>query len=506
MKINLLDEEKIESQLTSYEKNLIRDLKLEILFEAMSEGDSYLYNLCEKILVRPLDEVQEILRRQEIMKDAIRFSYFFKGMYQITRSAAEETSAYRKFTEPKYYQIVPASKKIVTEVEITRILMKALRQIIQTLNEGDLKFSSKALEAFKQDMNQKFNEAYFKELEAYIEEVSGMKQDEKLIISDRLKLGLSNKEGVLNGMTKIFLAKENKPFLFNRLFNKEEKNNLTEDSILIDNTILANNKQELVEASLNSIFRLLSRFNRSVLSFFEKISQQFGFFGACSHLYNALNAKGIKLCMPTLLEEKNIFKAEGLIDLGLAIKDKNAPVGNTLSTQNKNLWIITGANQGGKTTFLRSVGISALMAQCGLFVGAQSYAATLYKGIYTHFPDEEDGSLSSGLLDQELKKLNQIIEVLKPGSLLLMNESFATTTEGEASYIAEEVTMGLKEKNIRIIFVTHLYEYAHKLYERNLADIIFYRAMRNEKGTRSYQLEEGEPLKTSYGMDLYLHS
>lgn len=448
MKINLLGECEIEGSLNIYEKNLMRDLKLEKLLEVMSEGNNYLYNICEKILVRPLYKEKEILRRQGIMQDAINFPCFFKALYQITRTAVEETSTYRKFTEPKYYQIVPAPKKIITEIEITRILMRLLRQIINTLNETDLNFISEALQEFKQDMNQNFNDTYFEEVEAYIKEVNGIKENEKIIISDQLKLGLSNKEGILNGILaeKTFLEKGSKSSLLNRLFNKEEKSNLTEDIILIDNTILANNKQELVEASLNSVFRLLSRFNRSLLGFLEKIRLQFGFFSACSRLYSKLKVQGIALCMPKIIKDKNIFETSGLIDLGLALKEGNKPIANTMSIKNKNLWIIIGANQGGKTTFLRSVGIATLMAQCGLFVGARSYCTTIYKGIYTHFPDEEDGNLGSGLLEQEL----------------------------------------------------------NKLYEKNLEDIIFYRAIRNEKGIRSYQLEEGEPLKTSYGMDLYL--
>ncbi len=65
------------------------------------------------------------------------------------------------------------------------------------------------------------------------------------------------------------------------------------------------------------------------------------------------------------------------------------------------LLIITGANQGGKSTFLCAVGLAQVMMQCGMFVAAESFSANVCDGIYTHYKREEDASMRSGKLDEE---------------------------------------------------------------------------------------------------------
>ncbi len=65
---------------------------------------------------------------------------------------------------------------------------------------------------------------------------------------------------------------------------------------------------------------------------------------------------------------------------------------------------VTGANQGGKSTFLRSIGLSQLMMQCGMFVPAKYLCSNICESIFTHYKREEDTTMSSGKLDEELKE------------------------------------------------------------------------------------------------------
>ncbi|QHQ59833.1 hypothetical protein Ana3638_02625 [Anaerocolumna sedimenticola] len=121
----------------------------------------------------------------------------------------------------------------------------------------------------------------------------------------------------------------------------------------------------------------------------------------------------------------------------------------------------------------------------------------------THFPDEEDRELKTGLLEQELHRLHDLIPHMKKDSLLLMNETFSTTTEYDASYLAEQITAAFRSCGLLTIFVTHLYQFAHKLYTEAPKDCIFFRANRNSDGSRTFTLETGEPVKSSYALDLY---
>ena len=99
--------------------------------------------------------------------------------------------------------------------------------------------------------------------------------------------------------------------------------------------------------------------------------------------------------------------------------------------------------------------------------------------------------------------MSEIVEHLSSNSLVLFNESFAATNEREGSEIARQITSGLLEKGIKVFFVTHQYEFAHRFYDRKLGNAIFLRADRKADGTRTFKLIEGEPLQTSYGKDLY---
>ena len=99
--------------------------------------------------------------------------------------------------------------------------------------------------------------------------------------------------------------------------------------------------------------------------------------------------------------------------------------------------------------------------------------------------------------------MSEIVDNVTHNSMVLFNESFAATNEREGSEIARQITAALMEKGVKILFVTHLYEFAHRFHERMMENVIFLRAERRPDGVRTYRLVEGEPLQTSYGKDLY---
>jgi DNA mismatch repair ATPase MutS len=178
-------------------------------------------------------------------------------------------------------------------------------------------------------------------------------------------------------------------------------------------------------------------------------------------------------------------------------------VGNDADTNGKGLIIVTGANQGGKSTFLRSVGSAQLMMQSGMFVAADSFRASICRNLFTHFKREEDTAMTSGKFDEELGRMSDIVDHIAPYSMVLFNESFAATNEREGSKVARQIITALLEKSVRIVCVTHLYELAHGFFTHNRADALFLRADRHTGGERSFKLAEGEPLPSSFGGDLY---
>ena len=241
-----------------------------------------------------------------------------------------------------------------------------------------------------------------------------------------------------------------------------------------------------------------------ILSFFNMLRIELAFYVGCLNLYDGLARKGEPICFPVPVasnERRHSFV--GLYDLCLALSMKEKVVGNDVNADGKDLVMITGANQGGKSTFLRSIGLAQLMMQSGMFVAAESFSANVCEGVFTHYKREEDAAMGSGKFDEELSRMSDIADHVKPNSLLLLNESFAATNEREGSEIARQIVAALLEKRNKVFFVTHLYSLAHGFHQKGLSNAIFLRAERQDDGARTFKLIEGEPLETSYGEDLY---
>jgi len=236
---------------------------------------------------------------------------------------------------------------------------------------------------------------------------------------------------------------------------------------------------------------------------------ELGFYLACLNLRDRLTAKRQPVCFPapaslvTGSAGQVSLSARGLYDACLSVSTEAPAVGNDLDADGKQLIMITGANQGGKSTFLRSVGLAQLMMQAGMFVAAESFTASVTAGVFTHFKREEDATMEKGKLEEELARMSVIAGQIRPGCLLLCNESLASTNEREGSEIARQVIGALTEAGIRIIFVTHMYDLAGRYHAEHRPGVLFLRAERRPDGHRTFRLLPGEPLPTSYGEDVY---
>lgn len=147
--------------------------------------------------------------------------------------------------------------------------------------------------------------------------------------------------------------------------------------------------------------------------------------------------------------------------------------------------------------------IAQVMMQCGLFVGAKSFESGIYPAFFTHFTRREDSEMNSGRLDEELGRMSRIIDNLEESSLVLLNESFATTTEKEGSVIAYDIIKALTESGVKVLMVTHLLSFAKRMYEEGKNTVEFLSAERRADGRRTFKMIQQEPQLTSFGLDLY---
>ena len=261
---------------------------------------------------------------------------------------------------------------------------------------------------------------------------------------------------------------------------------------------------DLKDIGVKSAANALAQATEHIENFLTMLQNELAFYVGCINLKEQLEETGNPIAFPDPAaknERKHSF--HGMYDVSLALTMKQDIVGNDMNADAKNLVIITGANQGGKSTFLRSIGLAQLMMQAGMFVPARDFCANLCQGVFTHYRRKEDASMKSGKLDEELSRMSAIVDQIKPNSLMLFNESFAATNEREGSEIARQITSALLEQNVKIFFVTHMYEFARIFFEKQKKDAIFLRAERKAGGRRTYKLLVGDPLPTSYGEDVF---
>lgn len=111
--------------------------------------------------------------------------------------------------------------------------------------------------------------------------------------------------------------------------------------------------------------------------------------------------------------------------------------------------------------------------------------------------------MTSGKFDEELERMNRIADQIRAHGMILFNEAFAATNEREGSEIARQIVHALVEQQVRVCFVTHMYDFAHGLEEEDGDKVVFLRAERSEGGERTFRMIEARPLDTSFGEDLF---
>jgi len=337
--------------------------------------------------------------------------------------------------------------------------------------------------------------------------------DEYLVGVQGLLSGMESSDGTLiraelgegNMGTKYALCKQQdkKQGRMGRVFGKNEPRQFTYSLDAQDDTGIEM-LSKLRDRGINDVANTLAQSADHVLGFFTSLRMELAFYVACMNLHELLARKGEPTCFPLPLGRGGRAESfEGLYDASLALKLEKRVMGNDLNAENKDLVIITGANRGGKSTFLRSIGLAQLMMQCGAFVPAKSFSSDVCLGLFTHFKREEDTTMKSGKLDEELKRMSDIVDHLSSDCIVLFNESFAATNEREGSEISRQIVSALLEKRVKVFFVTHQYEFAQSIYEKKMPNAIFLRAERKTGGERTFRVVKGEPLQTSYGEDLY---
>ena len=178
--------------------------------------------------------------------------------------------------------------------------------------------------------------------------------------------------------------------------------------------------------------------------------------------------EGWRFCKPEARQAKTGpagMEAQGLYNLKLISSEKpEAVVPNDLAFDETNrVYVLTGANRGGKTTVTQAVGQLFLLAQSGVSVPADRFVYDPADRVLTHFPADEDRTLDLGRLGEECRRFKEIFSGITPDSLLLLNETFSTTSFEEGYFIAADAVRAILQRGARTIYNTHMHKLAQDL-------------------------------------------
>ena len=178
--------------------------------------------------------------------------------------------------------------------------------------------------------------------------------------------------------------------------------------------------------------------------------------------------EGWRFCKPqarTHREGPAGMEAEGLYNLKLIATEKpeNVVPNDLAFDTEKRVYILTGANRGGKTTVTQAVGQLFVLAQSGVPVPADRFSYDPADRVLTHFPADEDKTLDLGRLGEECRRFRELFVRCTPDSLLLLNETFSTTSFEAGYFIAADAVRAILGRGTRTIFNTHMHKLAQDL-------------------------------------------
>ena len=277
---------------------------------------------------------------------------------------------------------------------------------------------------------------------------------------------------------------------------------------------------KVLEKVSQPIARELKKYVQINGRFLADLRPELIFFVQALQLIKKLQAAGLPVTYPELAPmDDRLCQVESAYNLQLALQKLAAgsetPPAEQIVTNDiafgpgGRIALLTGPNQGGKTTYMQSIGLVQILAQLGLPVPGRSARVSPVDAIYSHYPVEEQLELGTGRFGDEARRIRAIFEQATPHSLVLLNESLSTTSPSEGLHLARDIVRALRRLGLRAVFTTHLHELAASALQINedtpgdsaVFSLVASRPdgpLTGDQPRHSYHIHPGPPIGRSY--------
>ncbi len=508
-----------EPSFTTLGDDTCNDLSLEYLCDHITESE-YEQNVIKRMMMKLESDPEVIRYRCDVFEDILKYPSLRDKIKELL-----EQLDYLKDLEKSVKDNTAAPIwQLINRLQELDVYVNCITGINQSLSENPIK--SEGLKQMKEFVNSVYNESGFENLN---EDISSLMREVGQIRSVSLGVNLDNRmRPVEVGIVSLNDTKFSRPGLLDKFLDFASKKNEIHGGTSFDgmtkiHTVgkaagddpLMNNLSRVVTEMLGStVKQLKNKLSRYVnISGYSltKLIPEFIFYIRWAEFCGKVMELGVPMVKPNILEpEKRELTVKGIYNLKLAIQlldgKKLDIIRNDIEFNKEHgIYIMTGPNRGGKTTFTQAVGILSLMAQHGIYVPAESVDIAPCDNIYTHFPADENQTVNLGRLGEESKRLSEIFSAATDKSILLFNESLATTSFAEGLYIAKDVVRALRYLGARTVFNTHMHELAMELEVMNSleGDIKVASLITGiHEGQRSYKVFLAPPEGVSYARDI----
>lgn len=224
----------------------------------------------------------------------------------------------------------------------------------------------------------------------------------------------------------------------------------------------------LVAKLYPDVFIKLKKFHENHADYLDIVIKEFNreiqFYISYLEFAGKFKQEGLKFCYPHISNSKEVYNYNGF-DLALAIsryqtKNSTLPIvcNDFYLKERERVIIVSGPNQGGKTTFARAFGQMHFLAGLGCPVPGTKARLFLFDKIFTHFEKAENLKNFRGQLKDDLIRIHEIMNQATTNSIIIINEIFSSTALTDAISLGKKVMKEIIRLDVLCVCVTFLYE------------------------------------------------
>ena len=546
---SLFKPKNIDATYRTLNKEAINDLSVDFICSALTK-DPYELNVIKELLINITDNQEVIKYRCDVFEDFLNYPTLrenltalllkLKDLREIERfqKDGESSSLWQLINRLRelegYADCITAIKETLEQIDIKSEGLIELREMVRAI------YSDNGFTELKADINEMFSK--IRDIKSI---TLGVNLDSLLRPKTVGVISINDKAFSDSGLLKRFMNFASNQSEINHgtdvsVFTHFHPANPSTASIGLGTAVVGAQKElshfensgltgadpmsdalkrvvtDILKRTVNNLKGTLNKYVGNSGYTFITLMPEITFYIRFAELIDKIREKGFTLSKAQVLPaEKRLTEARGLYNIKLAIKavtdDKDLKAEDIVTNRfefnnDARIYILTGPNRGGKTTITQAVGLAYLFAQNGIYVPASAMSLSPADNIFTHFPADENDTVDLGRLGEESKRLAEIFSSATEKSLLLLNESLATTNVSEGLYIAKDVIKAMRYLGVRCIFNTHMHDLARNLDEINNViegdSKIESMVTGVENGRRSFKIFIAPPQGVSYAKDI----